>query len=217
VSAKENKKVSATQSKTDRAAAMRAEREAAERRGKRWNYAIAGLAVVVVAGLVALALTMDKDSDDVEIAGLSTFDDVAADHTEQPVEYEQTPPVGGMHSEVLLNCGIYSEPVPNENAVHSLEHGAVWITYDPSLADEDVADLREYVTDLRNSVRQYVVVSPYEGLPAPVIASAWARQVQLDGVSDERLGQFIDQFVRGTQSPEPGAPCSGGVGTPDDA
>lgn len=215
MSSKQNKKVSSKQSKTDRAAAMRAEREAAERRGKRWNYAIAGLAVVAVAGLVVLALTRDEGADNVEIAGLLTYDDVSGIHTEEPVDYEQSPPVGGMHSEVLLNCGVYSEPVPNVNAVHSLEHGAVWITYDPALADEDVADLREYVSGLRNSERQYVVVSPYEGLPTPVVASAWARQVQLDGVEDERLGHFVDQFVRGAQSPEPGAPCSGGVGTPD--
>lgn len=201
-------------SKSERARTMREARETAERRGRMWNYAIGALIVVVVAGLVVLALTRER-SEDVEIAGLQTYSDLSNTHTEGPVEYEHTPPAGGMHNSVWLNCGIYSEPVPNENAVHSLEHGAVWITYDPALSESDVAELRDYVEGLRLRVRQFIVVSPYEGLPSPVVASAWERQVMLDGVDDERLRHFVDQFVQGPQSPEPGARCDGGVGTPD--
>lgn len=200
--------------KSERARTMREAREAADRRGRMWNYAIGALVVIVVAGLVVLALSRER-SEDVDIVGLQTYSDLSNTHTEGPVEYEHTPPAGGLHSSTLLNCGIYSEPIPNENVVHSLEHGAVWITYDPTLSDSDVAELRDFVEGLRQRVREYIVVSPYEGLPSPVAASAWERQVFLDGVDDERLRQFVDQFVRGTQSPEPGGPCTGGIGTPD--
>ena len=59
----------------------------------------------------------------------STFTGLTRNHTTKPVQYPQNPPVGGDHSAQYLTCGVYTSPVPNENGVHDLEHGAVWITY----------------------------------------------------------------------------------------
>ena len=63
-------------------------------------------------------------------------------HVTGPVDYTITPPVGGPHNAVWMNAGVYTKPVPTERAVHNLEHGAVWITYDPDLAASKVAKLR---------------------------------------------------------------------------
>jgi len=82
------------------------------------------------------------------VAGVESFTP-SRNHVTTPVQYPQTPPAAGDHSPVWLNCGVYPEPVPDEQAVHSLEHGAVWVTYNPDL-------------------------------PAPVVASAWCRQLRLD-------------------------------------
>jgi len=87
-----------------------------------------------------------------------------------------------------------------------MQHGAVWITYRPGLGEADVNRLRELATG-------YVLVSPFDGLPSPVVASAWGRQLRLDSAQDPRLGAFIDAFRRGPQTPEPGAPCTGGADT----
>jgi hypothetical protein len=130
-------------------------------------------------------------------------------HTADPVPYPQIPPVGGPHDPVLQNCGFYDVPVRNENAVHSLEHGTVWITYSPDLPLDQVEALRAL-----SSGRTHVLVSPYPGLPAPVVASAWGEQLMLDGAYDPRLEQFINAFEQGPQNLEPGAPCSGGIGEP---
>lgn len=130
-------------------------------------------------------------------------------HTESPVKYAQTPPAGGKHNPVWQNCGFYSKPVPNETSVHSLEHGAVWITYQPNLPKDQVSKIK----DMADS-KSYVLASPYKGLPSPVVASAWGKQLRLDSTKDPRLQQFIRYYSQGPQTPEPGAACTGGVGNP---
>jgi hypothetical protein len=51
-------------------------------------------------------------------------------------------------------------------------------------------------------------------MEAPVVATAWRVQLQLDNASDERLAQFLDIYQNGPYAPEPGAPCTEGVGEP---
>ena len=133
----------------------------------------------------------------------------AGQHTDGNVDYEQTPPAGGEHNPRWQNCGVYEDPIRNETAVHSLEHGAVWITYRPNLPEEQVQQLQELAEG-----ESYVLVSPMENLPSPVVASAWGNQLQVQEASDERLEQFKNAFQQGPQTPEPGAACSGGVGAP---
>lgn len=171
---------------------------------------IAGIAALV--GIVALIffLTSNNSSGSSgEIEGLMTFPNLDRSHVTTRVNYPQTPPAGGPHNAAWLNCGVYTEPVPNENAVHSLEHGVVWITYQPDLAAEEVEKL---ATLTRQS--SYRLLSPYPNLPAPVVASAWGYQVHLENADDPRLLAFIDRYEQNPLGPEPGASCSGGVGTP---
>jgi hypothetical protein len=141
--------------------------------------------------------------------GVETYDEPSNLHVEGPVDYAVTPPPGGDHSPTWLNCGIYDEPVEDENAVHSLEHGAVWISYDPALPDDQVERLRGLVGS-----RGYVVLSPYEGQESPVVLTAWGVQLRLESADDERAERFLQEYVQGEQTPEPGAPCTGGTGTP---
>ena len=133
----------------------------------------------------------------------------AAQHTEGDVDYAQTPPAGGEHNPVWQNCGFYDEPVADENAVHSLEHGAVWITYSPDLSQDQVDQLR----DLAHS-QTYVLVSLYPDLPSPVVASAWGKQLRLESADDPDLERFVRAYRQGPQTPEPGAVCTGGIGQP---
>lgn len=133
----------------------------------------------------------------------------AGQHTEGAVDYDQSPPAGGEHNPTWQNAGFYSEPIRNETAVHTLEHGAVWITYSPDLPQEQVNELRE-MTDGRDCV----LVSPYPDLSSPVVASAWGKQIELEGADDPALNRFIGTYLRGEQTPEPGAACTGGVGAP---
>jgi hypothetical protein len=181
-------------------------RRAAPHQRSRWR-AVAAILIVVTLGLGAAWLVYGRSAS--TTGGIMTFSGLARDHVNGPITYPQAPPVGGPHNPVWLNCGIYGQPVPNENAVHSLEHGAVWITYQPDLPATDVAQLRSLVRG-----HAYVILSPYPGLPARVVASAWGAQLRATGADDPRLAQFIKTYEQGQQTPEPGAPCSGGRGVP---
>lgn len=141
--------------------------------------------------------------------GVLSYPNQARDHSEAPQTYAQNPPVGGVHSSAWQNCGVYDQPIRNENGVHSLEHGAVWITYQPDLPQAQVDVLRALARG-----HSHVLVSPYPGLPKPVVASAWGLQLPLDSVNDQRLSLFISRYEQGPQTPERGAVCTGGVGVP---
>ena len=202
-----SKKHHATEDRKARVEAMRAEQAAAERKRKVIIAAVTVPLLLLIAG--GTALVIKNANSQANIDGLMSFPNLSRNHVTTPVKYPQVPPVGGNHAPVWLNCGVYTAQVPNENAVHSLEHGAVWITYQPTLPASQVATL---VAAAKNQL--YVIVSPYPGIPAPVVASAWGEQVRLTGADDPRLQKFIRAYEQGPQTPEPGAACTGGVGTP---
>jgi hypothetical protein len=134
------------------------------------------------------------------IEGVQTFR-VDAGHSEAPVFYPQTPPVGGIHNPIWQQCGFYDQPIPNEKAVHSLEHGAIWITFRPDIPLGDI----EALANLARS-RKDVLVSRWDsGLPSPVVVTGWGRQLRLESVGDPRLMEFVRLYAN--QGPEINAPC----------
>lgn len=203
-------------SKRDRQRLRRERRQEIERRqqaqASRKRVLAFGLVISVAVALVVLAVTQMQRNQPKPPEGVQTLAIASSEHVQGPVEYPQTPPVGGPHNPAWQDCKFYDAPVANVHAVHSLEHGAVWITYRPDLPADQVATLRTLAES-----ESLVLVSPYEGLPTPVIASAWGRQLQLDSVNDPRLIQFVQFFQGGPQTPEPGARCDGGVAEPTGA
>jgi hypothetical protein len=127
-------------------------------------------------------------------------------HAPGPVDYPQQPPVGGEHYLEWQTCTgmVYTEPIASERAVHSLEHGAVWITYRPGLDEDQVRRLADTVM-----ARDYLLLSPFPGQDAPVSLQAWGYQLKVDRADDPRIAVFI-AAARVNAAPEPGAPCSGG-------
>ena len=188
-----------------------------QRRTARRRKAVIVTAVVAVVALVgggswvliAAGGSGSSAEAQVPLTGLQTYTGLARDHVTGAVVYPQTPPVGGKHSAIWQNCGVYAAPVHNENAVHSLEHGAMWITYRPDLSAAEIATIADDV-----SGQPYGLVSPYPGLPSPIVATAWGVQLKLKSASDPRLKSFINTYKSGSHAPEPGGECTGGTGTP---
>jgi len=168
--------------------------------------ALALIGVAIIA-CVAVAVPMLVDEANVDLTDVRSYDGLVVDHTTADVDYPQSPAVGGAHDPTWLDCGVYDEPVREENAVHDLEHGAVWLSYDPDLADGDVAHLADRLP-------QNGIMAPYPGLSAPVVVTVWGRQLSLDGAGDRRLELFLQRYGGGETAPEAFASCAGGVRDP---
>ena len=125
------------------------------------------------------------------------------------VPADNIPPPFGPHFNIWQNCGIYDQPIELGNALHSLEHGAVWLTYSADLSDSEVADLQDQVRG-----HSFVLMSPYPDQPVPVVLTAWGVQLIIESLPDDRIERFIAYYEAGPQNPEPGASCSGAIGEP---
>ncbi len=172
----------------------------------RWLYVVLGGGGIITVVLIFILLSPRQID---LLAGMVSYTNLSRDHSEAAQTYPQTPPVGGVHNPIWQNCGIYDQAVRNENAVHSLEHGAVWITYQPTLSSDAIEHLRSLVRG-----HTHVLLTPYPNLPKPVVATAWGLQLSVDDPNDSRLPLFISRYEQGPQTPEPGAACDGGIGTP---
>ena len=176
-------------------------------------YGVGAIALLVLIGAVTFSMISgQKDKSRLAaaaskpIAGVQTVAGFTRNHTSKRDSYMRVPPMGGDHAPDFTNCGIYSTPVDDWRAVHSLEHGAVWITYRPNLPQNQIAVLINQA-----KTRPYEILSPFPGLPAAVVASAWGKQLKMKSAYDPRLRVFLQAFIQGPQTPEVGAACTGGV------
>lgn len=215
-SSKSSKKATAASRKA-RIEEMRRVEKARERRSRVITIT---LSTVIVAGLVgwgAYALNSANEKSEQAAAeakkpvqGEKTWkaDELGRNHVQGTVKYPMNPPVGGDHNQAWMTCdaSVYSQAIPNENAVHSLEHGAVWVTYNDKAGDADVKALEDKVSNT-----PYSLMSPVEDQSGSITLSAWGRQLTVDKASDPRVDQFFTKYVQGPQTPEPGAACSGGL------
>ena len=138
-------------------------------------------------------------------------DDLGRGHVAGAVDYPDypsRPPVGGDHNATPQQCAVYEEQVPAEHAVHSLEHGAVWITYQPDLPEDQVAELTEMAEG-----DPYMLLSPLPEQESPIVLTSWARQLPVDSASSPDIAKFVDAYQNGKLTPERGAACIGNTGT----
>jgi len=184
---------------------------------KPWGLIAAAVAVVVFAAAVityAVVQVNDANADKItaldQISGVASYDYAAGqEHVTTDVDYTESPPVGGPHDPYWADCTgtVYDVDIRHENAVHSLEHGATWIAYDPdSISDADLTTLQDLVDG-----RAYTLMSPYAGLTSPISLQSWNHQLSVDSASDPRVEQFLDFLTRNDtvegHYPEIGASC----------
>ena len=176
---------------------------------------VVGVVVLAILGYAVFAVVRgsrsweDKAADIKGIVNYRAQKNPALDsrnHKDGTLTYVTTPPVGGDHNPLWQNCmgDIYSAPIANEHAVHSLEHGAVWVTYKPGIPQDQIDDLKKKVQG-----KDYMLMSPYPGLDHNISLQVWGYQLKLDSATDPRIDDLIKD-TRLNASMEPGAACSSG-------
>ncbi|MFF5482351.1 DUF3105 domain-containing protein [Streptomyces sp. NPDC012935] len=213
-------------SNTARQARIEEMRRAERARERRNRILTITASVVVVVGLVAAGVVLvrsqsDADKDEAQPSdkvpgkfvtgkdGVRTWNTkLSSTHVETSVGYPMEPPVGGDHHRAWMNCNgdVYDKELRKENAVHSLEHGAVWVTYTSKASKADVEALTTKVKQT-----PYTLMSPDEKQQDPIMLSAWGHQRTVTSASDPNVAKFFETYVQGKQTPEPGAPCTGGL------
>ncbi|MER5436883.1 DUF3105 domain-containing protein [Streptomyces sp. NPDC002588] len=213
-------KTSKKQPTAPRRAKIEEIRRAEKARDRRNRIITITLSAVIVAGLIGwgtYAIDNANDKQDQKaaaakkpVSGEKTWNakKLGRDHVTGTVKYPMNPPVGGNHNQAWMNCDgtVYTKPVANENAVHALEHGAVWVTYNDKATDADMKTLGDKV-----SKTPYTLMSPDKTQSGTITLSAWGVQLSVNKASDPRVEQFLTKYVQGAQTPEPGAACTGGL------
>lgn len=149
-------------------------------------------------------------TEEAEIDGVTVIPIGASGHVDGPVEYTQFPPAGGDHNPGWQNCGFYTVELPNEQAVHSLEHGAVWVAYSPDATSDELTNLETLVGG-----STHLLASPYAGMEDTFTLTAWGRQATISSLSDPLFTEFVSTYMgSGPTTPEPGAVCSSAYGIP---
>jgi hypothetical protein len=197
------------------------------RRSTPWG-TIAAVMVVVLfaAGIFGYAFVQNRASDEqraalekftpsaqnqdpsTQIQGVVTQPYAGGQHVtaDQQVAYTHSPPFGGAHDGYWAACNgvVYPTAVRTENLVHSLEHGAVWIAYNPDQITGDALSTLQKKVD----GERYMVMSPYPGLDSPVSLQSWGHQLKVGDVTDPRIDEFVSALKQNQYThPEVGASC----------
>ncbi len=180
---------------------------------KPWGMIAATVAVILFAGgaigyAVYQANSKAPPATAADIGEITEFEYTPGqEHVGTDVTYDESPPVGGPHDLIWADCdgAVYDQQIRSENAVHSMEHGAVWITYNPDdISGDDLSVLRGYVQD-----QAHIFLSPYADLPSPISLQSWNHQLFIDAVDDPRINDFIQTLRQNpAEYPEVGASCS---------
>lgn len=202
-------------SRKDPVARARGRKPAPVKKPFPWGFAAGALVLALFLGGIltyaALNVSLGDHSSlkyaEHSISGLKVHHGLARNHIDGKfIDYpdqDSTPPDGGNHNPNWQSCQVYTAPIANEHAVHSLEHGAVWVTYNPDKVKGD--DLSKLKKDVGSD--PYHMMSPYPGLKSAVSLQAWGEQLFVDKVSDKRIKKFLTTFTQGPQTPEQGSSC----------
>lgn len=158
------------------------------------------LGIIVVGSVFFIAQAAGGQPSSGELMGVE-YGDVRQDHVavDSITETPSQPPAGGPHYPAPWPTGVFSEEPPDGYLIHSLEHGIIWISYQPEMVtSEQLAALTSLVEDNRNDA----ILAPRSANDAPVYVMSWGRRLQPEADDINTIRRFLETNLN--RSPEPG-------------
>lgn len=104
--------------------------------------------------------------------------------------YNSDPPNSGDHWPAPAKGGVYDNSLPDEQLVHNLEHGYVWISYKPDVGDDVKGELKKIVEE----DNWKVVLEPRDKDETMIALVAWGRVLKLDTPDYDKVKAFIKTY-----------------------
>ena len=165
------------------------------------KYKILAIYVIVIAIFVGFGFFLFKSSASKpkDLPG-QTFENQGQTHitqgsTDHPA-YNSNPPTSGDHWPSPAAWGAYDTTLPDEELVHNLEHGGIWISFEPGKLDAStIAQLKDFAHRY-----QLIIVEPRANDAAPISLAAWTHMENLDHYDESAILRFINAYYN--QGPE---------------
>jgi hypothetical protein len=165
------------------------------------KYKLIGIYVVVIAVVVGIGflLFQSSKSKPKDLPG-QTFENQGQKHIAQGstdhIVYNSNPPTSGDHWPQPAAWGKYDTTLPDEELVHNLEHGGIWISYNPKKVDQATID------QLNDFAQRYqlIIVEPREKDDSAIALAAWTHLENMDSYDETTILKFITAYYN--QGPE---------------
>ena len=185
-----------------------------ERRGRQRARFIGGfktyaiIAVVIIAagyGIYFWAKSVAPEGEDFSRA-ISLMEVSHITVGSQLPDYTSNPPTSGPHYSQTAKSGFRDEVISDQNIIHNLEHGDIWIAYHPRIAEEIKEELKQFGA-------AKVIITPREANETDIALAAWGRldtfNMENGALPIERIKNFIKRYLNKGPERVPGA--SGGI------
>lgn len=127
------------------------------------------------------------------VEGTIDYDIVGRNHITQGTPgsgYNSDPPSSGPHWPAPAKNGVYDSPLPDEQLIHNMEHGHVWIAYKPDAPDDVKNKLKEIV----QKDDWKVVLAPRDKNQTMIALAAWGRVLVMDQFDEGKVKDFIRTY-----------------------
>ncbi|MDP3741016.1 MAG: DUF3105 domain-containing protein [bacterium] len=112
---------------------------------------------------------------------------VGAEHE----QYNSNPPTSGSHYEQWAKWGIYEQQLPDEQLIHNLEHGGIWISY----KDKDNREIFDQLKDVAEDYSIKIILTHRPENDSPIAVAAWTRLLKMDNFDEKQIRNFIKAFI----------------------
>lgn len=171
------------------------------------NKVFIGIIAFIIAGTIGYSFFKKSDRPPAGDRPGFAHEDKGRKHVEDgSVKYGgPQPPTSGDHSGPAP-WQVYNQEVPDINIIHNLEHGGIYVSYQPGLSMDQVAKLNALFSAPFSRAKftpSKALVAPRAANDAPIIISSWNRSLKLQQFDEEKLVQYYLRNVG--KAPEGGA------------